>query len=278
LHVATHGFFSPPEVPSAVSTESGEYAIDDFLDDQRSVAGWHVGLLSGLALAGANRHQTLTVEQLDGSTPLPDDGIFTSLELAGLNLNQTDLVVLSACETGLGRVAGGEGVLGLQRAFQVSGARSVVTSLWKVDDQSTRDLMTAFYENIWVKRMPKLEALRQAQLAILNRSSHGATRPRGPGGVTAATTNLAFARAHPRFWAAWVLSGDPGMLVMETVPPTLATAADLSTSGTTSAGNSSPAAPLATSSPWVAAAAIVLLLAGIAMLGSATWRSRRRGA
>src|SRR5205085_6374999 len=90
------------------------------------VIGFHPGLLSGLALAGANRG----VESEAASLQAGDDGILTALEVAELDLGDTDLVVLSACETGLGQEAGGEGLLGLQRAFQVAGARSVVASLW----------------------------------------------------------------------------------------------------------------------------------------------------
>lgn len=78
-----------------------------------------------------------------------------------------ELATLSACETGLGATANGEGLLGLQRTFQVAGARSVVASLWKVDDDASRDLMERFYENLWTKEMGKLKALREAQLWML---------------------------------------------------------------------------------------------------------------
>src|SRR4029079_7751533 len=108
----------------------------------------HSGLLSGIVLAGANRPPEAG----------KDDGILTALEVAELDLRGTELVVLSACETGLGRVVGGEGLLGLQRAFQVAGARSVIASLWAVDDQATRNLMERFYQNLWVERMPQGEA------------------------------------------------------------------------------------------------------------------------
>ena len=74
--------------------------------------------------------------------------------------------MLSACDTGLGDVAGGEGVFGLQRAFHIAGAHNVVASLWKVDDQATAALMELFYHNLWIKNLPPIEALRQAQLAI----------------------------------------------------------------------------------------------------------------
>jgi hypothetical protein len=100
--------------------------------------------------------------------------------------------VLSACATGLGDVAGGEGVFGLQRAFHQAGARTVVASLWQVDDEAARQVLTRFYENLWRKGLGPLAALRQAQLAHLRE---------GPADSS-----------HPRYWAAWVLSGDPGDL------------------------------------------------------------------
>src|SRR5580698_602825 len=122
------------------------------------VTGYHPGLLSGIALAGANRRPTPIGQ---------DDGILTALEVAELDLSNVELAVLSACETGLGQVAGGEGLLGLQRAFQVAGAHSVVASLWKVDDERTRALMTGFYENLWRKNQSPAQALREAQLSML---------------------------------------------------------------------------------------------------------------
>jgi CHAT domain-containing protein len=149
-------------------------------------------LLSGLVLAGANRPPQ----------PGVDDGLLTAEEVASLNLPGVELAVLSACETGLGPLAAGEGVLGLQRAFQVAGTRTVVASLWKVNDQATRALMERFYENLWSKRLSKLEALRQAQLSMLREGPDrgmeivGAPKPAAP-------------QRHPPFlWAAFVLSGD----------------------------------------------------------------------
>lgn len=201
LHLATHGFFAPPELLSALVSSSNEPG------DRDKTIGLNPGLLSGLALAGSNRGAQMAKDSLE----LSDDGILTALQVADLDLSSADLVVLSACETGLGRVAGGEGLLGLQRAFQVAGARSVVASLWKVDDQATRELMTNFYDNLWKNRLPPLEALRQAQLSILNNASD-ATQTRGLGALKAAPTKQRQARAHPRLWAAWVLSGDPGNL------------------------------------------------------------------
>jgi CHAT domain-containing protein len=118
-------------------------------------------------------------------------------------LGAVDLAVLSACETGLGPVAGGEGVLGLQRAFQVSGARTVVASLWKVSDEATRRLMERFYQNLWDKRMGRLEALRQAQLAMLREGP-----PRGMVIVKKDDQAEKPPKLPPYYWAAFVLSGD----------------------------------------------------------------------
>jgi CHAT domain-containing protein/tetratricopeptide (TPR) repeat protein len=196
LHVATHGFFAPPEWSSLLdpAAEGGQDRAP------RATAPWqgsglaalHPGLLCGLALAGANAPSG------QGS----DDGILTAEEVASLDLGGVDLAVLSACETGLGPVAGGEGVLGLQRAFQVSGARTVVASLWKVSDEHTRELMERFYENLWDRRLSKLEALRQAQLAMMREGpQRGMAVVRKPG------QDEKPRRLPPYYWAAFVLSG-----------------------------------------------------------------------
>jgi tetratricopeptide (TPR) repeat protein len=187
LHIATHGFFAPPQIKSAAAPV--ERNDDTDLFGKAGVVGFHPGLLSGIALAGANRPPE----------PGQDDGILTALEVEELDLRKTQLVVLSACETGLGKVAGGEGVLGLQRAFQIAGARTTITSLWKVDDTATRRLMERFYENYWRKNTGTLEALRSAQLAMLRGDlPRAAERDDGP-------TDR---RAPPYYWAAFVLSGD----------------------------------------------------------------------
>jgi CHAT domain-containing protein len=196
LHLATHGYFAPEALKSALEpTPKARLEGDPF--GAIGVTGYHPGLLSGLALAGANRRPT----------PLGhDDGILTALEVAELDLGRVDLAVLSACETGMGRVAGGEGLLGLQRAFQVAGAHSVLASLWSVGDEPTRTLMDRFYENLWGKGQPPLEALRQAQLSMLRgelevRTSEGR---RGVGGVRREIRK----RTPPFYWAAFVLSTD----------------------------------------------------------------------
>jgi CHAT domain-containing protein len=160
LHLATHGYFAPAELKSALATTEKNAEKDIEAADlfgREGVVGFHPGLLSGIALTGAN-----VPHKQD-----QDDGILTATEVAGLDLRRAELVVLSACETGLGQVAGGEGVLGLQRAFQVSGARTTVATLWTIDDLASQQLMTRYYDNLWKRNLPKLEALREAQLWML---------------------------------------------------------------------------------------------------------------
>jgi CHAT domain-containing protein/tetratricopeptide (TPR) repeat protein len=159
-HLATHGFFDDQGTRSVLQLSPEDY--------ERARWGGRVGvglrnplLLSGLVLAGADRKAKDNPEAFD-----PDGGILTGEGLLALPLERLDLVVLSACETGLGDVAGGEGVFGLQRAFHVAGCRNVVASLWQVGDASTPALMTLFYHYLWDKELPPLEALRRAQLYL----------------------------------------------------------------------------------------------------------------
>jgi CHAT domain-containing protein len=116
-----------------------------------------------------------------------DNGLLQVWEIFQSVRLDADLVVLSACETGLGEIRGGEGIIGLTRAFQYAGARSVLASLWRVDDKATADLMERFYRHLRAGS-PKDEALRAAQLEMLAR----------PGGSAAA----------PYFWASMQLFGD----------------------------------------------------------------------
>jgi CHAT domain-containing protein len=167
-------------------------------------------LLSGLALAGAN--SLLDKGDAEGVLVMggEDDGILTALEVGALDLSGVEVVVLSACQTGLGEEAGGEGVLGLQRAFHVAGARTTVTSLWEVPNTATQELMARFYQELWKssadKQLSKLEALRQAQLWMLR---HGASDDAQSRGLTPAWKPAAKSdRPPPYYWAAFVLSGD----------------------------------------------------------------------
>jgi len=142
LHIATHGFFEP-------DSDDHSYRNNPLHR-------------SGLLLSGAEK-----VFQKDGTyiQSGEEDGILTAFEAMNLNIENTELVVLSACETGLGEIRNGEGVYGLQRALKVAGARSILISLWKVNDQVTQELMVDFYTN-WLGGMSKREALKKTQLKL----------------------------------------------------------------------------------------------------------------
>jgi tetratricopeptide (TPR) repeat protein len=188
VHLATHGFFAAESEKSALAPERRAALLRDGLRMRVEATGRHPGLLSGVVFAGVNRPEHR-----------PEESILTALEGAELGLDQVELVVLSACETGRGQVAGGEGVLGLQRAFQLAGARGVVASLWRVSDEETHQLMREFYRRVWSdKPLAKAEALRQAQLWMLDnwkpRGGLERPAPKGP--------------PPPYVWAAFVLSGD----------------------------------------------------------------------
>jgi CHAT domain-containing protein/Tfp pilus assembly protein PilF len=179
VHLATHGFFAPPvEKPGGTGTPAADPELG------RAV-GHYPGLLSGVALAGANR----PLDPLSGA----DDGVLTAAEVATLDLTGVEVVVLSACETGLGKEAPAEGVLGLQRAFQVAGVRTVVVSLWAVPDDATRQLITRAYQGWWGGKTTKLETLVAAQRWVIANGPAVA----GKGGKTP-----------PYYWAAFVLAGD----------------------------------------------------------------------
>lgn len=216
LHVITHGYFAADDhqVRGAQrdandsGTGKNNLALRE-LSQNRFVTRFAPGLLSGLAFAGANQVGDLT-------SPL-EDGILRSSEIEVASLTGVELVVLSACETGLGRVANGEGIAGLQRAFQIAGAKSVVASLWKVDDQATVELMKLFYSNLWQKKMPTLDALHNAQITMLEQYDvkTGQLRGLGTKAVPRSTesnnsqsNNSSRDRLPPRYWAAFQLSGD----------------------------------------------------------------------
>jgi CHAT domain-containing protein len=161
VHLATHGFFADAQFRTALQVD--EQAFERRLQGERVAAGARNPLvLSGLVLAGANRPPEK--DRFGGVKG--DGGILTAEAIAGLPLHNLELAVLSACETGLGEVAGGEGVFGLQRAFHLAGARNVIASLWKVDDQATAALMALFYHHLWREGKPPLAALRAAQLTL----------------------------------------------------------------------------------------------------------------
>jgi CHAT domain-containing protein len=158
-----------------------------------------------LGLAGANRADT------------PDRGILSADDLTRLDLRQLELAVLSACESGLGESGGGEGVFGLIRAFHVAGCHNVIASLWKVDDDATCALMVLFYRYLWQEKLPPIQALRRAQLALYHNPSQIKAWSTGGRGIDLKKTYTgtgqappavkASGKAHPRLWAAFSLSG-----------------------------------------------------------------------
>ncbi|MBC7880654.1 MAG: tetratricopeptide repeat protein [Anaerolineae bacterium] len=165
LHLATHAFF---------------------LEDQKAGAGLQEPLLrSGVALAGFNARSSGT-----------EDGVLTALEAQGLDLEGTELAVLSACLSGAGPVLGGEGVQGLRRALVLAGTRSQVMALWTVEDQTTVTLMKRFYRGL-IAGLGRSEALRQAQLAV----------------------SLQLGRTHPYWWASFTASGNWRPVQFSKVPP-----------------------------------------------------------
>ena len=154
LHIATHGYFFED-----VETSGSAFGVH--LDN----ANDNPLLRSGLMLAGAgNTLSGASSPNLESN----DNGILTAYEAMNMNLEGTNLIVLSACETGLGDVKAGEGVYGLQRAFLVAGAEALIMSLWKVDDAATQQLMKSFYSN-WIKLRNKQKAFKQAQLQLLTK-------------------------------------------------------------------------------------------------------------
>jgi CHAT domain-containing protein len=152
VHIATHGYF----------LEDVEHGGSAFGIDMEN-ANDNPLLRSGLMLA--NAAGTVSGKRMP-NLESNDNGVLTAFEAMSLNLEGTDLVILSACETGLGDVKAGEGVYGLQRAFLVAGADALIMSLWKVDDAATQLLMTNFYNN-WIKLGNKQKAFKQAQLQLM---------------------------------------------------------------------------------------------------------------
>jgi CHAT domain-containing protein len=165
MHIATHGFFlSAPDPVENGGRAAGESFPTGATGRLADLARLENPLLrSGLVLAGAN---TWLV-----GLPLPpaaEDGLLTADDVTGLDLLSTELVVLSACETGLGEIATGEGVFGLRRAFMLAGAETLVMTLWKVPDLLTRELMVGFYRRVLAGRR-HAAALRDAQRALKTR-------------------------------------------------------------------------------------------------------------
>ncbi|MCO6491910.1 MAG: CHAT domain-containing protein [Phaeodactylibacter sp.] len=169
LHVSTHGYF----FPDPVLTGSKQLAAGSELAFRLSE---HPMIRSGLILAGAN-HAWQTGRPLGNR----EDGVLTAYEISQMNLRNTELVVLSACETGLGDIRGNEGVYGLQRAFRIAGAKNLIMSLWQAPDFQSQELMTAFYHKWLLDKLPIHQALQAAQQEMQDKGYE------------------------PYYWAGWVL-------------------------------------------------------------------------
>jgi CHAT domain-containing protein len=165
MHLATHGYFQPKQRAQPSALESQLRGVETFYPHSSpglartadSAATRNPLVESGLALAGANYRDAATM-----ATP----GRLTAEELVGLDLSKTELVVLSACDTGLGQDQTGQGVLGLQASIVAAGAQSLLMSLWEVPDVATYRLMQGFYRNLWERKLSKAEALKRAQAEV----------------------------------------------------------------------------------------------------------------
>ncbi len=174
LHIATHGFF--------IQISRQSLGQDSARRNPSRAIVENPLLLSGLALAGANPPETASSDE--------EDGILTAEEIASVDLSGVEWAVLSACDTGVGEVVAGEGVFGLRRAFQIAGARTLIMSLWPVDDEVTRAWMRELYTNRFVNGMSTIDSVHEASLALLNER-----REKG-------------LSTHPFYWAGFIASGD----------------------------------------------------------------------
>ncbi len=184
LHLATHGWFAPESVASTQDDRSLDREVEVFRSTLRDqVIGLAPSLLCGLAFAGANGEADMYGRVR---------GVMTAEEISAMDLTGVELCVLSACETNVGLRRGGQGIASLQSALHAAGVRTAITSLWKVPDEATRELMTELYRRLWVLKEPKAKALWHAKQKLREQLD-------GEGNPIYSV----------RDWAGWVLSGDP---------------------------------------------------------------------
>ena len=168
LHLATHGFYFPDQ----------EFNQTRRLPYAKGNNNWENPMVRcGIALAGANHAMQVT-------NALAEDGLLTGLDASILNLQGTELVILSACDSGTGEVKIGEGMMSLRRAFLIAGAQTVLASHWNINDNATSQLMTEFMRR-WRAGEPRAQAWREAQLELLRSKDF----------------------SNPYFWSAFTLTG-----------------------------------------------------------------------
>lgn len=184
LHLATHGFYlSDQDLPATHDLDATPMNREGGRGATRSILFENPLVRSGIALAGAN-------SSVESSGARASDGLVTAEKILNLNLVGTELVVLSACESGLGDVKSGEGVFGLRRAFSQAGAKGLVMSMWSVPDEETKELMTHFYTNLQSGSVDRAQALRQAMLSEMS------------------TVKKRYGHDNPFFWGAFVFAGE----------------------------------------------------------------------
>ncbi|MBM3286858.1 MAG: CHAT domain-containing protein [Candidatus Eisenbacteria bacterium] len=182
IHLATHGFFIAGQCLSAAPAARGIGGLAAAPTEKTPAWRENPLRLAGLALAGANRRGE--------ANPRGEDGSLTAEEIAAMNLEGARWAVLSACDTGLGEIRRNEGILGLQRAFRVAGVRTIIMSLWPVEDRSAGEWMRRLYDARLSKRMTTMDAVQEATLgSLLTRRANGRS-------------------THPFHWAAFVAVGD----------------------------------------------------------------------
>jgi CHAT domain-containing protein/tetratricopeptide (TPR) repeat protein len=179
LHIATHGFFVGGQC-AVTSARSADTRLQD--PEGEAAVAENPLLMAGFALTGANRRHVVRPDE--------EDGILTAEEIASLQLSGVEWAVLSACDTGVGEVRAGEGVFGLRRAFHVAGARTVIMSLWPVEDEDALRWMASMYERRFHRGASAMEAMRDSSLEQLRR--------RRRAGLS----------THPFYWAAFIAAGD----------------------------------------------------------------------
>jgi CHAT domain-containing protein len=205
-HIATHGFFVDPNLNAKLHLAAGQTYLPQLTVNatRESVLSRNPFILSGLVLAQAN--SPVNSESQDPWQAAPS--LLTAESIATIDCSNLELVVLSACETARGDQQPGDGVFGLQCAFHLAGTRNVIASLWKIDDRAAHQLMNAFYQYLWKDNLSPLEALRQAQLDLMEVGGNSAVT-RGPRLSTTVrnSTGSELTSYNAVHWAGFVLSG-----------------------------------------------------------------------